>query len=738
MAIRRTTDNTFDMSWAGAAAGASRSVLATRLIGRERERAALVDHLATAAQGRGDVVFVLGEAGIGKSRLAREAADVAEAQGMLVLRGRAVQAHTPVAYRPLTEALCSAVRTHGMPSAPELAPFRSVLGRLIPDWRGAESEVEASVITLGEAILRLLRILAAGRGCVVVLEDLHWADPETLSVIEYLGDNLGSERVLCVATARVEERSTARDLVRALQARRGAVVIQPTRLTDDEVAEMVETCLGCATVPPDVLAFASRADGVPFLVEELLAVGVASGSLVDRGGTWAISSAVEPVVPLTFADSIRRRLTLIGDVPRGVLLAAAVLGRRFDWNLLPDITGLDQAQTLGALRAAIDAQIVAVDPDDGGFRFRHALSRDAVLADLLPPERAVLSRRALTSLQAAHPDLPGDTCELAAELAHQAGERAQAAALLLRAAKRALDRGALTTAEAVLERARMLAPDADPVVVDVESCLAEVLSVAGKRNEAVEVCESLLLRLGPAAAAAVGRAEVYCQLARADIAATRFVEASAELQRARAEATRAGDEALSARVDALAAQAAMGANETDQAAALARNALACADRLQLPEVACEALEIVGRCERPRDLAAAEAAFAKGHAIADEHGLAIWRLRALHELGTIDLLAGRGIGRLEEARRLAFNAGALATAAILDVQMAASAAITDDPEQAVSVAQRSAELARRYGFSETLATALGFEGLGHARLGRRDDVARCERDARAATPGSRNL
>src|SRR5215211_207782 len=609
-------------------AATPRSVLASRLIGRSPQLDALSGLVEAASIGRGGVAFVLGEAGIGKSRLAREAADIAEDRGLVVVRGRGVPAQTPVAYRPLTEALCSAVRAYGVPEAPELAPLRAVLGRLIPDWRGPGPELEVSVVTLSEGILRFLRVLAADRGCVVILEDLHWADPETVSVVEYLADNLVSERVLCVVTSRVEERTEVVDLARALQARRSAAVIEPARLTTDEVAEMVGTCLGSDTIPPEVLALANRSDGVPFLVEELLAVAVSSGALVDTGETWSLSRVVEPVVPLTFADSIRRRLAVIGESPRAVLLAAAVLGRRFDYRLLPAVTGLEERQVLNALHAAVDAQIISVDPDDEAFRFRHALSRDAVLAELLPPERAARSAQALTALQAAHPGLPGDTCELAAELAQQARDRGQAAAFLLEVARRALDGGALTTAEATLDRARMLAEDADPVLVAVEGCLAEVLSIAGKRDRAVEVCESLLHRLGEVPTAAASRAEVHLRLARAAVAASRFADAWRHLDQTRAEATTAAEEGLLARVDVLAAQAAMGLDRTDEAAALARSAFERSERLELPEVACEALEILGRCERPHDLAAAEARFAKAHAIADKHGLVVRRVQAL--------------------------------------------------------------------------------------------------------------
>jgi DNA-binding CsgD family transcriptional regulator len=193
-----------------------------------------------------------------------------------------------------------------------------------------------------------------------------------------------------------------------------------------------------------------------------------------------------------------------------------------------------------------------------------------------------------------------------------------------------------------------------------------------------------------------------------------------------------------ATVDALDAQVSMGLNQTDQAAALGARALERAERLDLPEVACEALEILGRCQRPHDLAAAEAAFTQAYSIADTRGLAVWLVRASHELGTIDLLAGRGVGRLDDARRMAFNGGALATAAVLDVQIAAGFAVGDDPEQAVAVARRGAELASRYRLDETRATALAFEAVGQARLGRRDALDRCERDAHTATPGSTNL
>ncbi len=147
---------------------------------------------------------------------------------------------------------------------------------------------------------------------------------------------------------------------------------------------MAASCLGAVAVPDEVVAFAARADGVPFVVEELLAAALSSGALTVEEGRWRISDRVDAVVPLTCSESMRRRVARLGPRGRAVLLAAAVLGRRFDRSLLPAMTGLGDAAVLSALHEAVDAQIVVSDRRNPSFFFRHALSRDAVLAELFP------------------------------------------------------------------------------------------------------------------------------------------------------------------------------------------------------------------------------------------------------------------------------------------------------------------------------------------------------------------
>jgi DNA-binding CsgD family transcriptional regulator len=226
---------------------------------------------------------------------------------------------------------------------------------------------------------------------------------------------------------------------------------------------------------------------------------------------------------------------------------------------------------------------------------------------------------------------------------------------------------------------------------------------------------------------------VHLRLARAAIAATRWDEADDHLERAGREAAAVAEEELAARIDVVRAETAI-VRDPGRAPVLAGSALEAAERLGLPEVACEALEVLGRTQRQRDLAAAEDAFARALVIADANGLTVWRARALHELGAIDMLRGRSVDRLEEARELALTHGALATAAVVDVQTAAALVISDDPESGGVAARRSAELARRYRFDGTLAAAVALEAYVHARAGRRAEVRRCIDEARSLAAG----
>ena len=619
---------------------------------------------------------------------------------------------SPTPFRPFAEALTSAGRAGRLPSSEELGPFRPVLGRLIPEWRPPQPVPgEESPVFLGEAVLRLLRALAPQAGCVLVLEDLHWADQETLALLEYLADNLAAERAVCLATLReagYEQGGEAAALASALAARGSAAVLTLGRLDPAAMADMTRACLDAADLPAAVHAFvAGRAEGIPFLVEEVLAGLVGEGTLTERDGRWHAADLSAPGVPATFADAVRRRLDGMSAESRQVIGAAAVLGRRFDWTLLGPVTGLADPAVIAALREGVGLQLVVAERD--GFRFRHALTHEAVLAGLLPPERTMLAGRALAAAEAAHPGLPGAWCTLAADLAGRAGDAARAGALLLEAGRRDLAAGALASAEHTLTRARDLV---DPALqTSVDEALTEVFAMSGQVDRAIETGRMLLARLGPPSPRA---AHLHLEIARAAIAGARWAEAAASIEVARESAG-----ADAAQIDACAAQVAAGRGRLEEADRLARAALRSAEgeghqRVQ-PEVACEALEVIGRVARQRDLEAAERAFARAADLAGAHGLRLWRLRALHELGTIDQLRTESVDRLEQARELAVAQGALALTATLDLQIAAGLNKQFRADEALAAARRSADASRRFHLA-TLPMALIFEATAHAIRG----------------------
>jgi DNA-binding CsgD family transcriptional regulator/tetratricopeptide (TPR) repeat protein len=706
-------------------------VLCPEIIGRERDLEEINYALEDAGSGEGSVLAVVGEAGVGKSRLVREGVAAARRSRLTVLFGRAVQGQSTVPYRPIAEALNSYFRDEGPPDLPELAPFRPILGALVPEWRqGDRVGIDDSAVVLAEAVLRLLHVLGrrAG-GCLLVLEDLHWADPETLAIVEYLAANLDPEPVVCLATLR-SEASPALGLVRSLAAGRTASLVELTRLEPPEVQAVACACLATPELPEQVAdLLAAHADGLPFFVEELLASVVSSGALVREGDRWVVARPLTVDVPDNFVASVERRLLALGEAAP-VVTAAATLGRSFDWSLLPAMTGVGEMDVLASLRAAVDAQLLTAEPTAGGsFRFRHALTCDAVAGRLLPMERALLSRRALEAVRAATPGLPDETCELAAELAERAGDPAGAAALLVESGRRSLARGALASAEITLGRARELATD-PAVAADATEALTEALSLAGNTDRALVVGEELAAALEAMDAAPERRGGVQLRLARAATTACRWEVADAHLARGRSWAAQAGDDALAARLDAIAAQVAFGRGEIERADELARSALAVAQRLDLHDLTSEAWEQIGRCARMHDLRGAEAAFEQSLAVAERHGLTVWRIRALSELGFLDILAIGRRDRLQAVRDLAVASGALGTAAHVNYFLAIWHLDRGEPERVIPLAREASGVARRFKMQQLTALAVSIEGVASGRLGRREEMEALFAEAQA--------
>jgi predicted ATPase len=238
--------------------------------------------------------------------------------------------------------------------------------------------------------------------------------------------------------------------------------------------------------PPQALVelLSARAEGVLLWVEELLAGLIDRGALWNRGNGWEVADERSVDVPLSFAQTVDERLAELSVEHRGVLEIAAVLGRDFDWAVLPGLAGVDATEVLQALSIAVDLQLIE---EAGGerFRFRHALTAHAILERILVSQQSRLARRMLDALLAGS-DPARDRLELLAHLAVEAGRNAQAALYLIEQARRALTAGALATAIADARRASRLVSADEP-----ESRVARevLLSALGQSGDAVAVEE---------------------------------------------------------------------------------------------------------------------------------------------------------------------------------------------------------------------------------------------------------
>jgi DNA-binding NarL/FixJ family response regulator len=689
------------------------------LVGREEPVSLITGAIRQLSRhGRGGALVLSGEAGIGKSRLAEQGSIVAARAGLAVVTGRALPAGIGGMLGPVAEVVLDVTRDRPAPGDEELAPYLAVLAAVLPEWRGPGWSAPAEpVLVTAEAVLRVLRWATQGTGVVVVLEDLHWADDATLAVTRYLVDHAGEVPVVLLATVRTGD---GRDDVQAVLGAAGAQVCPIGRLTTDQVRDMAVACTGPGSPAEGRIAAVVRAaEGLPLLVEDLLATG-------DLGG-----------LPSRFADTVRARLARLDASQQRVLGAAALMGRRFDWRLLEQAAGVRGDTVAAALHRSAAAQLVV--SDGAGFVFRHALTGEVILADMAAPDRRGLSLAAAGALAAAADARAEDGRRtlLIGRLLVDGGEPAPAARVLLEAGGRASAAGDFAAAELFLREADRITGSPDDLRITVASRLAQVLLQAGQPAEAATVATRTVAvadgRDPPAATA------MRLVLARAAVATARWDEARVQLREVRN--SQAADPATAAEIALVEAQVALGdgrAGSRAGAERLAAKAARITARAGRPDLACEALETLGSCARLRDLDAAAAAFRRALDSATVAKLRIHRLRILNELGTVEMLRDARGERLEQARAEALRAGAVGLAVGIGANLAALLAMTarfDDVMEVTAEVERSA---RRLGLVPLLAAALLMQGFAMAHQGRTREMDRYLAAAEATAPDDPDL
>src|SRR6266702_8660855 len=432
-------------------------ILCPVLIGRGAELTALRLLVDRARSGKGQLVLLSGEAGIGKSRLVAEAKTYATAQGFLLLQGLCFPTDRSCPYAPLLDLL----RSHLHTSSPEqvdteMGSLASALSPLLPDLLPLPSGLpplpplapEHEKRRLFAALAQLFLRPATKQPALLVVEDLHWSDETSLDFLHYLARRCPASPLLVLLTYRSGEVYPGLSHFLAhLDRERLAQEFALAPLTRGEMSAMLHAIFDLRRsvfmVPPlaqgELLdTMYTLTEGNPFLIEELLKSLIEAGDIFDDQGRWKRKEIRELHIPRSVQDAVQQRIDRLSEGARQMLNLAAVAGRHFDFALLQELTQQDEAQLLRFIKELIAAQLV-VEESSEQFAFRHALTRQAVSAQLLGRERKALHRRIAETLERLYPStIEAHLADLAshfslAESWHQgleygrrAGEQAQA------------------------------------------------------------------------------------------------------------------------------------------------------------------------------------------------------------------------------------------------------------------------------------------------------------------------
>jgi DNA-binding CsgD family transcriptional regulator len=374
------------------------------LVGRDAELGRLRAVLQDAAAGHAVTGLVSGDAGIGKSRLVAEAMEIAKRDGFTVLCGQCAEIGDSVPYLPFADAFRTAP-----PNIAKAVKARPVLARLLPDGDGQAVEADWAGLARQQmfgAVLSLLSELAAASPVLLVIEDLHWADATTRHLLTFLARMLHRERVAIIGTYRTDDlhrRHPLRGVIAELLRLPMVSLVELGPLSGAALAEILSN-VPSAPLPLSTATLSSlveRAEGNAYYAEELL---TASSCAVGSTGS---------ALPTGLAALLLSRVERVSDAAQQVLRAAAVAGGSAADELVRAASGLSDEAYEEAVREAAGHQLLAPDGPEG-YRFRHALLREAVYADLMPGERTRLHARLASLLAGPHgTGKPGAAAELA-------------------------------------------------------------------------------------------------------------------------------------------------------------------------------------------------------------------------------------------------------------------------------------------------------------------------------------
>ncbi|MBF9129211.1 AAA family ATPase, partial [Plantactinospora sp. S1510] len=361
---------------------------AVRLVGRDQELAMLGSHATAARDGGFRLVWVGGEAGVGKSALTRALMSALTQQGWRTALSRSPE----VDGAPSAWAWADIVRA--LLGGDDPGPDGTLMDRLRPlidDGTPAPGRPAIPPFWAARAVVDLVRLRTGPQPLLVILDDVHRAGEETLQILRYAATELADRPVLVVATLRPTEVGPALNATRAALTGPRCTRMDLAGLAEPDVALLLHEYLGVVVAPEVVRLIATRTGGNP------LFVGETAQLIADKG-----SAAATELVPPGVGDVLRRRLASLPPAALAALRTAAVFGIEVEVEVLLSIDPAAADTTLEGLEAAVRAGLLT-EPAPGAVRFSHVLVRDTIYHDLPGLRRVDLHTRVLNTLARVRP-----------------------------------------------------------------------------------------------------------------------------------------------------------------------------------------------------------------------------------------------------------------------------------------------------------------------------------------------
>jgi len=491
-----------------------------RLIGRERSLLAMVDLAQNLTRGSGGVIWIEGEAGIGKSRLMREFATLMAAIGTLNWSGRCSPKTTRSAFSLFTDMLKQVFNLHsadttdqirtkisqtlqGLPLDGEsIRPYIEVLLGVRPVDQDTERlaglEPEQLRQQLFVALRTLIKSLADEQRLVLLLDDLHWIDPMSAELLLFLSTMVTSSPVLFVCARRWEHAGTADHRLVKFQSLYPSQTTQLLldRLSTADSEELLFELVSATTLPSTLrMILLERSEGNPYYIEEIVRMLIEHGYLQQREGRWDLDREIDPrtlPIPFSLRALIRSRLDILPLELKRLLQYAAVIGGPFDIRLLESVTHMPdirraclELESRGILRAAAEVD---------HWEFSHSLIESIVYSTLFRIRREPLHLAVAQALEASWAGMEDDHADVLAYHYRQAGESAKALNYLVVAGERAAARCANEEALTYFQQVVQLLPT-QPQATDhlrwrIAVGLSDVYRFLGKFTESTDILEA--------------------------------------------------------------------------------------------------------------------------------------------------------------------------------------------------------------------------------------------------------